>query len=136
MALGCKWCGEKKWEEARNEEDLPMNQVEHACHKCNGLGFELRDSGISKENPYEPYYFSLTCTECKGRGGFEVEQTDEKEGMTAEELIEELQKVDPESLVQMEVEINGISCWIGCSSVRTLLQQKRAKCNFVILEGY
>ena len=41
----------------------------------------------------------------KGRGGFEMEQTDDKEGMTAEELIEELQKVDPESLVQMEVKI-------------------------------
>ena len=72
----------------------------------------------------------------EGIEGIEMEQTDDKEGMTAEELIEELQKVDPESLVQMEVEINGISCWIGCSSVRTLLQQKRAKCNFVILEGY
>lgn len=41
----------------------------------------------------------------EGIEGIEMEQTDDKEGMTAEELIEELQKVDPESLVQMEVKI-------------------------------
>jgi DnaJ-class molecular chaperone len=61
-----------------------MNQVEHACHKCNGLGFELRDSGISKENPYEPYYFSLTCTECKGRG--RIDSHEEKIKAQAQKL--------------------------------------------------
>ena len=112
-----------------------MNQVEHACHKCNGLGFELRDSGISKENPYEPYYFSLTCTECKGRGGFEVEQTDEKEGMTAEELIEELQKVDPESVIQMVMKIGDTSYWSHCYSVTPWERDGSGGFDFVVLEG-
>ena len=64
-----------------------------------------------------------------------MEQTDEKEGMTAEELIEELQKVDPESLVQMEVKIGDTSYLFQCYSVSYWDQESPTKFNFVFLEG-
>ena len=47
--------------------DASHRASEH-CHKCNGLGFEMRLSGISKEEPFEPYYLSVICAECRGTG--------------------------------------------------------------------
>ena len=64
-----------------------------------------------------------------------MEQTDEKEPMTAEELIEELQKVDPESLVQMEVKIGDTSYWSHCYSVTPWERDAPGGFDFVVLEG-
>ncbi len=64
-----------------------------------------------------------------------MKKTDEKEGMTAEELIEALQKVDPDMLVEMSVKIGEISYSFQCVSVSTWEQGSPTKFDFVILEG-
>lgn len=71
----------------------------------------------------------------EGIEGIEMEQTDDKEGMTAEELIEELQKVDPESVIQMVMKIGDTSYWSHCYSVTPWERDSPGGFNFVVLEG-
>ena len=71
----------------------------------------------------------------EGIEGIEMEQTDEKEGMTAEELIEELQKVDPESIVQMELKVGKITYCVNCFAVTPMERDTPGGFDFVVLEG-
>jgi hypothetical protein len=63
------------------------NSIKALSH--DGLsGFEPRNSSERRLAEWVEFSLGILADEFEGKGGFEMKQTDEKEGMTAEELIE------------------------------------------------